>query len=665
MLRAWMRRVAGLFAGASLAGLLAANFGNESLPYFALLMPITAGAWLLAGLLGLLLLPLSLMPRLAPRLGGTAPWLGAGLGAGLIPVPAALGVPAPWSFGLGAALAAALIWAAARWRPCVPARACAVFALLTPAWALPCAFYHNFWLFTRLLRDAEAQLELPQLFAAETPEGTPPPPAGAPDVYLVSVDTLRADAVVGERPAGYELPFLDGMRAAGTWWPYGLSSSNQTLPGHVGMLLGRDAMGTTVRWNYDQMPGPEYGATLAERFHAAGFRTAGVISNDLLSREYGFGRGFELFDDTTVPRASAMYRAIDWHARNSWLGILLDQRIIARFFQASQYLATKVSPRGLGSSGQLARGRVTNEQAFDALDQLYAQDRPFFFFLHYMDPHQPYGAPAPYAGRLTRDLPPVPPRYAPSRRGMFALPEIERAGADLDAADAQVRAEAQLALRWMHLTYLEKVMFLEAQLAQVHARAAASGRPFVMLVTSDHGEHFGEHGIVLHGGSLFEAEVRVPFILAGHGVAPAGLASGVPRLEDVAPTLLALAHVAPPEELKGRALSLQGAAGLEVPHVAVDHSRVAWRVDGWKALGRWQGVSEVIGGALYHLEADPGESRELPYADAPTGLLTALAEFLARDLYPIAIRARGKGLSSAQQDLLDDLGYGVGVLEQQ
>jgi arylsulfatase A-like enzyme len=658
-----MRRVAGLFAGASLAGLLAANFGNASLPYFALVMPITAGAWLVAAGVALLLLPASASTRLGPRLGGAGVWLAAGLGLGLMPVPGALGLSSPWNFVLGAGLAAALVAAALRLRLCVPARACAVFALLTPAWTLPCAFYHNFWLFTRLLRDAEAQIELPAVHEPADRRAVSAP-SGAPDVFLVSVDTLRADAVVGARLAEYRTPFLDALRTSGTWWPYGLSSSNQTLPGHAGMLLGRDAMGTTVRWNYDEMPSADWGLMLAERFHAAGFRTAGVISNDLLSREYGFGRGFELYDDTTVPRQSVMYRAIAWHERNSWLGILLDQRIVARFFQASQYVATRISPRGLGSSGQLARGRVTNEQAFDALDQLYAQDRPFFFFLHYMDPHQPYGAPAPYAGRLTAGLPPLPPRYAPSRRGMFALPEIELAGSDLRSDDPQLRADAALAMQWMHRTYLEKVMFLDAQLEQVHARATASGRPFVWLLTSDHGEHFGEHGVVLHGGSLFEPEIRVPFILAGQGVAPSGEATGVPRLEDVAPTLLALAGVAPPDDLHGRALSLQGAAGPEVPHVAVDQSRAAWRVGGWKAHGRWRGLSEVDGRSLFRLEVDPGEVQELPFDQSSAELLQALADFLHRDLYPSALKSRAQRMSPGMQDDLAELGYGAGVLEQ-
>ncbi len=657
MLRAWLCRAAGLLAGASLAGLFAAFFGGGQYPYWAIVMPVTAGAWAAAALLALLLLPFSLMPRFAPRLGGAGLGLAAGFAVGILPVPNAAGMPAPWSYLLGAMLGAALVAAAARLRLRVPAMVCATFVAMTPAWALPCAFFHNSWLLVSLLRAAEEQLELPAVFTAPGADAAPAAPAGAPDVILVSIDTLRADAVIGDRPPGFALPFLDRLRAGGTWWDYGLSSSNQTLPGHTGMLLGRDAMGTTVRWNYDVMPEEEFGTMLAERFRAHGFRTAGVISNDLLSRANRFNRGFELFDDTTVPRLSALNEPIDWHARNSWLGILFDKRVVARFFLGSQYFSAKISPRGLGSAGQRGRGRVTSDQTLAALEQLYKQERPFFLFLHYMDPHQPYGAPPPFAGRLTAGLPPLPPAYAPSRQGLFALAEINRAGADLKSADAQVRADARLALEWMHRTYLEKVMFLDDQIARVHARVAASGRPAVWLITADHGENFGEHDVILHGTSLFEEQVRVPFFLSGAGIAPDTHASGVPRLEDVPPTLLALAGISPPEDLLGRALTREGAAGPEVPHIAVDQRGVAVRLDGWKALGDWRGLDEVALGALFRLAEDAHEQHARDLAELPHALAEALKLFLARDLYPVALRQRGNQLSVAQQEQLDALGY--------
>lgn len=658
MIRAWLSRAAGLFAGASVAALLAALCGGAGASFHALLFPITVGNWLLATGLCLLMALLSALPRLRSRLGGAWLWFAVGVGACLIPLPLQFGLPATPALAAGVLLAASLVYLA-WWRPVrVPAPLLGAVVLLTPAWALASGFTLDHALRAELRRVAEARLQLP---AAD--ELAAAPTLGAPDVFLISIDTLRADALAGPRPDGYALPFLDALRANGTSWAYGLSSSNQTVPGHAGMLLGRDAMGTGVRWNHDTLPGPEFGLLLAERFLAAGFRTGGVISNDLLSSVGGFGRGFEIYDDTTVANLSAVKEPLEYLEEHTWLGLLLDPRIVHKTLTKTLYFSATKAHRNLGQEGLLARGAVTSQQALAALDQLYAQERPFFFFLHYMDPHQPYGAPPPYAGRLTKGLAPYAERYQPTaRQGMFALAEINRAAHDLGSPDPAVRAEAELAMRWFHLTYLEKLMFLDEQLARVHARAVASGRPMVWLVTSDHGEHFGEHGMVLHGTTLYEEAVRVPFLLAGAGVAAGVPGAGVPRLEDVAPTLLALAGIVPPKELKGRVLHREGAAGREVAHVAVDNRRLATSEGGWKLHGTWNGLSEFKPGVLFHLEADEGEMQEQPAERAPESLLAALRELLLRDLYPTR-RSRGTTDFALQQQL-EMLGYVDGLKEQ-
>jgi arylsulfatase A-like enzyme len=646
-MRAWISRAAGLFAGASLAALIGAALGGTAFPFWALLMPITVGNWLVAFALALLLLPCSLVRAWGPRLGGCGLWAAVGCAAGLVPVPAQLGAPLALGLALGGGLAVALVLAAHKWLPPLPTWSAILVVILTPGWSLASAFYHDDRLDQALRATAERKLQLP----GAPPQAEPPP--GAPDLILVSLDTLRADAVVGPRPHGFVTPFLDSLRESGTWWDFGLSSSNQTLPGHASMLMGRDAMGTAVRWNRDSLPGPEHAPLLAQRFLAAGFRTAGVISNGLLSAAMGFDRGFELYDDTTVPRFAAVNLPIEYHQRSTWFGILLDASLAADFFSRSQYFSSTKAPRGLGGVGQVRRGEVTTDQAIAALGQLYAQDRAFFFFVHYIDPHQPYGAPPPYAGRLTRDLPPVPARYAPSRMGLFAQPEVDRAGVDLASSDPEVRAAAELAIRWFHATYLERVMYLDSQLARLHARVVASGRPAVWLVTADHGEHFGEHGAVMHGTSLYEELVRVPFFLAGPGI-PAQHAEGNPHLEDVPPTLLALAGIVPSEdELAGRILSLEGAGAAGRPHIATDNRRIAARAEDWKALGHWTSETEAIITALFRLDQDATEQRNR-FDPAVTPWEAILKDFLGRDLYPQRSR---QTLDFAQRMLLSDLGY--------
>jgi arylsulfatase A-like enzyme len=131
----------------------------------------------------------------------------------------------------------------------------------------------------------------------------------------------------------------------------------------------------------------------------------------------------------------------------------------------------------------------------------------------------------------------------------------------------------------------------------------------------------------------------------------------VPRLEDVAPTLLALAGVPPPEQLRGRALLREDAAGPEVPHVATDNERVAVRRDGRKALGTWRSRTEADLADWFDLGSDPSESQPRHAANLPEALVAALLEFLARDLYPLAYEKYGGTLSAGQAQTLKELGY--------
>lgn len=648
MLRAWLSRAAGAFAGASLAALAASPFGD--FPWWAMVMPLTAGNLLAALGLSLLLLLVCAAPRARARLAPPGAWMWSGVGLGLVPIPAALGAPAPWAHAIGAALALALHFAARRARlPAPPVRALALTALLWPFVALAFAFHHD-----GVLRDAmeEEGRRLPAL-----PEAAAAGPAapGAPDLILVSVDTLRADAIVGPRPEGYSIPWFDGLRARGTWWDYALSSSNQTVPGHAGMLSGTDAMRSAVRWNRDLLPDARHLTLVSERLAAAGYRTLGVISNDLLSRALGFGRGYEWYDDRTVPRLSLVNAPLRWLQANSWLGILLDPRAIHRFLVKTQYFSAQRPPMSLGGVGRQARGQVTTDQAILALDAAYAQAQPFFFFLHYIDPHQPYGSPEGWTGRLTAGLPPLAARYAPTvRGGLYGADEIDRMGRDMASADPATAAEARAAIERMHLLYLERVMFLDDQLRRLQERLDASGRPYVLLLTSDHGEHFGEHGAVLHGTTLWEEAVRVPMILAGAGV-PAGVrAEGVPSLADVTPTLLAFGGIAPPEDMPGRILQLHGAGPVGREHACADNERLAWRLDGWKAIGVRKGGDGVEPAGLYRLVDDPGETVDrLKPAGLPAAMLESLRRWLALDQYRVIQRET----DFSHEMTLDSLGY--------
>lgn len=224
-----------------------------------------------------------------------------------------------------------------------------------------------------------------------------------------------------------------------------------------------------------------------------------------------------------------------------------------------------------------------------------AAGRPFFLWTHFYDPHAPYQAPK--AAR----------RYGDS---------------DLDRYDAEIRfADEQLA----RLLY---------ELDRTGALANT-----ILVVTADHGDEFGEHGIRFHARSLFNQVVRVPLVFW----LPAGR-SGLPRvvetpvsLVDVMPTILELAHVPAPPGMNGHSLAAAVVEGKPAPERPVlielvpdrqierDLAAIVW--NGAKAI--WD--REANAWSLYSLR-DAGDSRDLVEEPARRAELAELQRLLGAAL---------------------------------
>ncbi len=630
---AFVRVLAGAVALGLVQGLLRLPFDAEVFGA-EVLGACVAGA-LLAGLLvwpPVVLLAKLRQPAQAPR-NGTAFWIGWGVGLGplthnflfldggpLLPrlavitiVPALLFLAAP---RLGERLD--------------PPRRLVQALLLAAAFAYPAGL---------LLFPGHPDLGPRGLPPAAIPDPADPAAVAAdaalhlgpdrPDVYLISVDTLRADAILDPAAA---TPTLDRLRAEGAWAPYALSSSNQTLPGHVGMLTGTGAAAHGVRSNIGLLP-PEL-PLLSESFRDRGYRTAGFVSNGLLRAAAGFGRGWELYDDTAVAHAGSARLFLDRIDRHTVLGWLLPQPLLRVLIGGTVLRDFAALERDSATRGSGAR---ITERALLGLEQLFASPRPAFVFVHYMDPHTPYGAPAPFRGRHTDGLE-LPARYALDRFGRAGIDLTAAIERDLASAAPADREAAAAGAAYLAALYREEVEFVDHNLGRLLARIEAGGRPSVLLFTSDHGEHFGEHGLMEHANSLYDPLLRVPFVLWGSGVAPRELPPA--HLADVPALLLSLGRAAP------------ATAPL---HLARDESRLAIR-DGalkWRARLR-PGADAASHAGLHDLAADPGERADLGEAALTAPLRTGAADFAAQERVRAAEQAE---LDAEQLSLLRMMGY--------
>jgi arylsulfatase A-like enzyme/Flp pilus assembly protein TadD len=180
------------------------------------------------------------------------------------------------------------------------------------------------------------------------------PLAKAPNVLLVTIDTLRADHVGSYGAPEVSTPTLDALAREGVRFQLAISASPLTLPSHASILTGLYPPAHGVRHNGLFRLEARFD-TLAERLHSAGYATGAVMGSVVLARRYGLDQGFERYDD-------------------------------------------EVSPHAAVPGGYLERDAdaVTDR----ALEWLSTARRPFFLWTHYYDPHFEYRPPAPYADRF-------------------------------------------------------------------------------------------------------------------------------------------------------------------------------------------------------------------------------------------------------------------------
>lgn len=466
-----------------------------------------------------------------------------------------------------------------------------------------------------------------------------------PDVILVSVDTLRADAVLDP---GVPTPHLDALRARGRWAEFARAPAPSTLPSHVAMVTGKHPLATGCYTNSGRLAA-DAGDTLAEVFRAAGWRALGVASNDLLDAHTGFTRGFEDYQ---------MLRSADAPLRKRMGGLILSTRRMSGLEPmmsdpACVAAAVRIArlrfdvPPDIHETYDTAPAEAVGDAALACLDQIHAQERPGFLFVHFMDPHLPYSPPESAAGAVSAGSA-LPERYAAFPRMTTFL--TDKVQSDLASADEAVAADARAAAAHLRLVYDEEVMAVDAEIGRILARAAAGGRPTVVLFTADHGEQFGEFGLMSHGNSLYEPLLRVPFVLAGPGIEPGGF-DHAPRLEDVGLTLLRAAGIPARDFGSGRDLT-QPFAPAD-PIVAAHEDLLAVLDGEFKAIFGWD-------------SADPRRAALAPRHlclradEAATVTDPAVAEELAR----LADRARAAARERARREIsaderarLAELGY--------
>lgn len=317
-----------------------------------------------------------------------------------------------------------------------------------------------------------------------------------PNLLLVTIDTLRADALACYGGAPDVGARLCEIGSEGTRFDWAFSTAPTTSPSIASVLTSRWVPDHGVTQNLRTQLAADVD-TVAEVLKRAGYTTAAVVSNPLLHPGRRLDQGFDHYD-------------------------------------------ARMTRRERNRPGFAERAaQDTTDAAIDRLDAMGTG--PWFLWVHYQDPHGPYEAPGIEPARDEAGDATLPVLAANYGRG--GIPEYQLLPG--------VRT-----LRAYRRSYEDEIRHLDAHLARLLDRVdATTARPGILL-TSDHGEAFGEDDrYFAHGHSTGLEQLRVPLLWrAPSGQEPAAPRSSAVGLVDVAPTLLSAAGLAPPPGFVGHAL---------------------------------------------------------------------------------------------------------------
>ncbi|HNQ94338.1 MAG TPA: sulfatase [Anaerolineales bacterium] len=305
--------------------------------------------------------------------------------------------------------------------------------------------------------------------------------ADAPNIIVIVVDTLRADHLSSY---GYERetsPFMDGLAAEGVRFENAISPSSWTQPSHASMLTGR----YTYEHQAETRPLDDTYPTIGEVLQAQGYRTGAFSANTLFfTRRQGFGRGFLHFEDN--------YQSVsDAFLNSSLYGYLFDYYGLRKALNYEGVPTRRLAPE-------------INRSALQWIDQ---GDQPFFVFINYFDVHDPYTPPEPYLSK-----------YGQTQGGLING-FIERYHPELTPEQLQSEIDA----------YDGSINYVDDQISALFAELESRGEleNTIVIITADHGESLGEHGLLQHSASLYRQEIHVPLIVWGAGV-PSGIIVDTP-----------------------------------------------------------------------------------------------------------------------------------------
>jgi arylsulfatase A-like enzyme len=417
--------------------------------------------------------------------------------------------------GIAARLVPALQRHAAGFRRCI-ALSFPVLAVITPLLAA------SVWVGDWLKERSEA--------------ARPLPPSGSPNVLLIVLDTVAAGHLSLHGYDRRTSPTLDSLARRGTRFDRAQATSSWTLPSHAGFFTGRWPHELSAGW---LTPLDATHPTLAEYLGSRGYATAGFVANLFYcAADTGLGRGFTRYRDYIFPELSAFKPAA------------LVDRPVEGLRAIHQFLRERASfgffPEFISmfSAGIRKPAAVVNRELLGWLSARRQPERPFFAFVNFIDVHYPYEL---------------------LEGGVHRFGVKPRTKREVDLIE-NWRTEDKARLSGREITFVrdsydDGIADLDEQLGRLLDELERRGvlESTWLIITSDHGESFGEQpGVFIHGTSLYQPQLHVPLVIVPPSGSPSPSRPVIPEsvsLRDLPATIVDLLDLAAGAPFPGASLA--------------------------------------------------------------------------------------------------------------
>ena len=465
------------------------------------------------------------------------------------------------------------------------------------------------------------------------------PVGNTPNIILITLDTTRADHF---SVYGYEretTPNLKQLASKCTLYTQAFASGDLTLSSHASIFTG---MYGSSHGAHHEVPDYPEGrpldkniTTIAEVLRNHSYSTAAVVSNfGYLSSRFHLNKGFQYYDTRKgvpfVPLRGPKYSVRTIVAK------ALERMTTERSFRPNYRRADRV-----------------NDAVFSLLAKFRRNHDPFFLFVNYMDAHSPYLPVHPYDTLF------------PGKNDSYTHAKFNVAFQNI----MQLKDDLGERMRQHIISqYDGEIAYLDFHLGKLLSRLkdAALYENSLIIITSDHGEAFGDRSLLVHGSSVYNDQIHIPLIVKYPNSREKKIVDGPVSSVDVMPTILDVAGLVIPDQVQGRSLlKLQEGKPRYIfsesfpQGYLVDWHPRFYRTERAIISGSKKLISSTNGKCeLFELSNDIHELNNLQKLDGPTveDMDQRLKQWVA-DVKTTSAPQPGFVLDEEMRDRLKSLGY--------